>query len=373
MKAVIHIGMPKTGSRSIQVWMRSNWDALNAVGARTFFAPVPLLLMASIHAATIEHGIDEKIAWQGWEGKPGARKLGLEVDEKTNWRTIAEQKRARAKKTEAYYKFLIGKLEQISKESGVFFWSDERLYDKKNLISPLDKILARFFDDRIYVMYIRNTVDYFVSKYSQDLRDCDENFGTMKFSEFLENCSKRTTFQDEGLPLENLFSWRKLIGERLNVRLAEHDWLVNGDLIEDFSSVIGVDAFRKPDRKNESFAAEYIEYVRYLNRRFGRSLPDDIRIDVLNFLTNASSGKPKLTASVEQAGSILDLHRELEERVREKFFPERPFLFSQKLRKQGVMPSSLTNCRIAKIESEISEALRMDWDPYVITQSEGRK
>lgn len=368
MKAIIHIGMPKTGSRTIQVWMRSNYDALNAMGVRTFFAPVPLLLIASIHAATIEDGIDEKSAWQGWEGKPGAKKLGFQVDENTNRWAAVEQKLARAKKTEKYFKFLIGKLQQISKESGIFLWSDERLYDKKNLISSLDKLLARFFDDRIYVMYIRNSVDYFVSKYSQDLRDCDENYGTMKFAEYLENHSNRANFHDEDLPLENLFTWQNLIGDRLNVRLAESDWLVNGDLIEDFSSLLGVDVFRKPVRKNESFAAEYIEYVRFLNRRFGRSLPSDIRIYALDILTQASSGKPKLAASVEQANSILNLHRELEEKVREKFFPDRPFLFSQEFRKRGIMPSPLTNCRKAKIESEISEGLGMDWGPYVIAQ-----
>ena len=368
MKAIIHIGMPKTGSRSIQVWMRSNYDALNSMGVRYFFAPVPLLLNASIHVATVEHGVEEKTAWQGWEGKPGARVLGLEIDEKTNSRAVGRQKRARAEKIEKYYKILIGKLEKISRESGVFVWSDERLYDKKSLISPLDEILGRFFDDRSYVVYIRNTVDYFVSKYSQDLRDCDENYGKIEFSEYLEKCSDGANFHDEDRPLENLFSWSNLIGGRLNVRLAESDWLVKGDLIEDFSSLIGIDALRKPGRENESFAAEYVEYVRFLNRSFGHSLPDDIRVDVLKALRDASSGKPKLAASYEQVDLILKVHQELEERVREKFFPDRPFLFSRKLRNRGVMPLPLTNCRKGKIESEISEALGTDWDPYVFAR-----
>ena len=374
MKAIIHIGMPKTGARSIWTWMYSNYVALEAEGVHSLFAaPVPLLLMASIHVATVEDGLDEKTAWQGWEGKPGARALGFEIDEKAINATVAQQKRVRAKKIEHYYQVLISELENLSGKSGTFIWLDERLYDKRNLISPLDKILGRFFDDITYVVYIRDTADFFVSKYSQDLRDCDEYFGTMRFSEFLRNCADRTICQEQDRPLEYLFAWRDVIGERLNVRLLESDWLVKGDLIEDFSSFIGVDAFRKPGRKNESFASEYIEYVRFLNRKFGRSIPDDIRREVLAILRGASFGKPKLAASDEQADSIRKAHGELEERVRECFFPDRRFLFSPKFRGNGVMPSPLTGRSKAMIEAEIDGKMAKDWNPDAIARIGGRK
>lgn len=374
MKAIIHIGMPKTGARSIWTWMYSNHAALEAEGVHTLLsAPVPLLLMASIHVATVEHGIDEKTAWHGWDGKPGARALGFEIDESATKTAVSLQKRIRAEKIKQYYQFLVAKLEKLSDKPGTFIWLDERLYDKKNLISPLDGLIGRFFEDRIYVVYLRDTVDFFASKYSQDLRDCDENFGTMEFSEFLENCAERSGIQNQDRPLENLFAWREVVGEKLNVRLLESEWLIQGDLIVDFSSLLGVGELRKPSIMNESFASEYIEYVRFLNRRFGRSIPDEIRREVLAILREASSGKPKLAASDEQAVSIRKAHGELEEKVRGSFFPDRKYLFSPtKFRGGGVMPLPLTKRRKAMIEAEIIEKLAMDWDPCDIARIRGK-
>lgn len=149
--------------------------------------------------------------------------------------------------------------------------------------------------------------------------------------------------------------------------MLETDWLEKGDLIEDFSSFIGIDALRKPRRMNESFAAEYVEYVRFLNRSFGCSLPDEIRKRVIAILKMASSGKPKLAVSDAQADWILNVHRELEERVRERFFPDRPFLLSGKFRGGGGMPMPLTKRRMAEIESEIGDKLgRTNWKPNAL-------
>lgn len=367
MKAIIHIGMPKTGTKSIQTWMRANRAALENAGVRLITKKPAPLLLACIHVAMTEFGVDEKAAWQGVEGRPIARRLGLEVEGNASRRAIAEQRRARAAKIKEAYEFMTGEFEKLSSEAGALVWSDERYFNKSNLISSLDKILGRHFDDRTYVAYIRNTVDHLVSSYSDRLRRCDEVCGTMNYSEFLEKCAEDPYPFGKNCSLENLFVWQSLIGEKLSVRLLDADWLVKGDLIEDFSSLVGTDALRKPGRMNESIAAEYVEYVRFLNRSFGRALPDETRRRVLAILKSASSGKPKLAASDEQADSILSVHRELEERVRDRFFPDRPLLFSKKFRGAGVMPSSLTKRGMAKIESEIGDKLgRIDWKPSAL-------
>ena len=367
MKAIIHIGMPKTGTKSIQTWMRLNRAALEKAGVRMVVEKPAPLLLASIHVAMLEFGIDEKSAWHGVEGRPMARRLGLDVDENASRQAVAERKRARAEKIKDAFIFMTGEFGKLSGESGTLVWSDERFYNKKNLISPLDEILGRFFEERTYVAYIRNTVDHLVSNYSQKLRLCDEDYGAMRFSEYLEKCAACPYPLGENSSMENLFVWRSLLGEKLNVRLLETDWLEKGDLIEDFASVVGVGALRKPGRMNESFAAEYVEYVRFLNRDFGRSLPDEIRKRVLEILKMASSGKPKLAVSDAQADSLLNSHRELEERVREKFFPDRPLLFSEKFRGGGVMPPPLTDRRMEEIESRIGDELgRIDWKPNAL-------
>ena len=367
MKAIIHIGMPKTGTKSIQTWMRANRAALEKAGARLITEKPAHLLLASIHVAMLEFGVDEKAAWQGVEGRPIARKFGLDVDENAGRREVAERKRARAVKIKESYEYMTGEFEKLSAESGTLVWSDERLFNKRNLMSSLDEILGRFFEDRTYVAYIRNTVDHLVSSYADKLLRCDEDFGAMEFSKYLEKCTASPHPLGENSSLENLFVWQSLLGDKLSVRLLETDWLEKGDLIEDFSSLVGVDAFRKPGRMNESIAAEYVEYVRFLNRSCGRALPDETRRRVLAILKTASSGKPKLAASGEQADSILRMHRELEERVRERFFPDRTLLFTEKSRGAGVMPAPLTKRGMAKIESEIGDKLgRIDWKPSAL-------
>lgn len=125
-------------------------------------------------------------------------------------------------------------------------------------------------------------------------------------------------------------------------------------MIEDFSTLIGIGGLRKPDRMNESFAAEYVEYIRFLNRKFGRMQPEDFRWRTYALLQIASTGKPKLAASEKQADAIRSVHGELEERVRKRFFPDRRFLFSEKFRGNGIMPLLLTDGRMAEIESELA-------------------
>ena len=354
MKAIIHIGMPKTGTTSIQTWMHMNCAALEAAGVHTITGFPALLLLTSIHVAMIELGVDEKNAWQGVEGKLVTRRLGLEVDEKAGWPAMTEQKRFRAEKIEIAHEFMTRKLDKMSRKSGVFIWSDERFFNKKNLTLPLDKFLSRFFEDRTYVIYIRNTVDHFVSGYSQKLTLSDERFGTFQFADYLERAAFLPHSPETGSSLENLIVWHDLLGKRLNVRLLEPDWLEKSDLIEDFSSVIGIGGLRKPDRMNESFAAEYVEYIRFLNRKFGRMQPEDFRWRTYALLQIASSGKPKLAASEKQADAIRSVHGELEERVRKRFFLDRRILFSEKFRGDGIMPLPLTNSRMAEIESELA-------------------
>ena len=349
-----------------------NRSTLEAEGVRMIAGRTSPLLLASIHVAIHELGVDENTAWHGVEGKPiMARRLGCEVDQKAGRRKVAEQKRVRAEKIEESYRFLVGELEKLSGEMGFFVSSDERLYNKKNLIPAIDRIFARFFNERNYIVYIRNTVDHLVSYYSHKLkRHVDERHGKMQFSKYLKKCASRRPPLDLESSMENLFVWRSALGKKLNVRLMEPDWLVGGDLIEDFSSLVGVDTFTMPGRMNESIAAEYVEYVRFLNRKFGRSLPDNIRSKVIAILTRASSGKPKLAAPHAQAESIQVAHRALEERVRKSFFPDRQFLFSQKYRGSGVMPLPLTSGRKAEIESIINEKLSPRvWDPRMIARN----
>lgn len=348
MKAIIHIGMPKTGSTTIQTWMRSNRASIEAGGMRSIGVDEPLreaLTFAPLHVALHEMGIDRRTL----------------LDDVEIWM------RFKADRIEGCYEFLTEEFQKLSCKPGTFICSHEGLYGHGEIHArALDKFLSRFFDDRTYVVYIRDTLDTLLSLYSQKLRNFREVLYTkLDFQDVIDRWTELDHPFGKTSSIEHLFFWDGIVGDKLNVRLLESDWMVNGDLIEDFASLVGFDVRSKPGRTNESFAAEYTEYVRFLNREFGSALPAGIRRKTLEILTAASAGKPKLAVSDEQAERIREKNRDLEDRVRKRFFPDRSRLFSLKSRGPAVMPLPLSDSRKAKIDSEIGEKMKPEvWDPY---------
>lgn len=346
MKAIIHIGMPKTGTTSIQTWIKSNRVALEARSIHSFPSTVDRYALehAIFVVATNEMGVDEHTAWQGSE------------NQHSNMKKIIERN----------YQFLTSHLENLHGQSGIFICSLEVLYKRSELhMIALDKFLSRFFNKITYTVYIRDTVDFFVSMYSEKLRNFCPKYGSEEFSRFLSRCERNMIPFGTESSFGHLFKWNAVFGERLDVRLMEQNWLKNGDLIDDFASILGTDAIRKPSRMKESFAAEYIEFIRYLNRKFGRSLPEKLRINIRKILTAESAGKIKLAASDGRASSIHFIHREQDERIRKKFFPDRKVLFSSKSRGHGVIPPPLTDRRQSIIEGELREKMALTvWELY---------
>lgn len=345
MKAIIHVGMVKAGSSSIQTWLHMNRAELEAEGVYSN--------ESGFRRHALRHAVFQ-VAMRD-----------LDADEKTAWVGVREKIEGRDERIVENFNYLTGKLENLSGEPGIFIYSIEGLFRCREIhMTALDKYLSRFFDDITYVIYIRNAVDFFVSMYSQILRNFDREHSTLEFSEFLELCGREPAPYGIESSFEHLLVWDRMLGDRLNVRLLEPDWLVDGDLIEDFASLARVPAFRKPGRMNESFAAEYVEYVRYLNREFGSALPANIRGRAMDILTDASAGKPKLSASDAQAMPIRDLRRPHEERIRSRFFPDRPILHFPKTYGCGRPPVPLTERGRAEIESEIRKKMAPEnWAP----------
>lgn len=335
MKAIIHIGMPKTGSTSIQTWLKLNHDLLRREGVRTFQGKVSRL--------SYWHAIFKVLVHE------------MKVDEKTAW----PWKMTDLKWVDENYRFLNAEHEKLSGRNGIFAYSREQLYKCSEIhIVALDKFLSKFFDDITYIVYIRDMVDFMVSRYSETLRSNNHEHGKMNFQAFWKLCLNNTELAlRQSRFHEHLLVWDKVLEGRINVRLLESDWLVNGDLIEDFAAILSVDAYCRPSRMNESFSAEYIEYVRFLNCDDEKALPIECRRRVLEILTAASAGKPKLAASDTQAIQFHEIYREQEERIRNKFFPDRPFLFSPKSRGDGIMPMPLTDRRKIEVEGELGRNL----------------
>lgn len=305
------------------------------------------LIPASIHAGIHEFGIPEEKMRQSL-GKP------LYKGE-----------------TENKFKSLVFEFENmLTYGASTFLASCEKLIWLNEIqIATLDRFLSQFFEDRIYMIYIRNTIDYYISRYSQKLYN-NSLPGWMNLEEFLKYCINETFAGDRINYWDQVFLWKNIFGDSFFVRLLESDWLVKNDLIEDFSSFIGIPSYCKPSNQNESFAAEYIEYVMKINKTFGHKIPLTTRRKAFNFLQNSSRGKPKLSVSDELAHSVQKKTHDQEERIRYKFFPERKRLFAKKHRNPVVAPIPLTKKRMAAIDVEIQKAIYpTNWDRFKLTQS----
>lgn len=334
-KAVIHIGLPKCGSTTIQSWMDMNRDAMETRGAWVFDEDPRHLICASIHLALHELGADEETAWSKFRG---LRKWGEGREHEI-------------------YKDLTAMLEKKQDTMGVFVYSWEALSNKAEEIHivALDTYLSKFFENRTYVAYIRDTIDLFVSAYSQVLRFYDSRQNSINFQDWMKKCVSNPRPNFEENYFERLIVWKKVLGQSVHVNLLEPDALKNGDLIDDFSYLVGLGPFCKPSKRNESFAAKYIEYIRFMNLELADVLSNMTRRKMLQILTAQSEGKPKLLVSDEQAEAIRESFREKHEKIRSAFFADRPCLFSPKSYGVGIPPTPLTKRRIAAIESEIRE------------------
>ena len=355
MKAIIHVGMPKTGSTSIKTWLRINRAPLAAHGVHSNKG---VDMYGDIHRRALQHATF-LVAMQNFVLGENGPQLG--PSKISNWQQICEN-----------YNFLTELLEKSSVDPGVFIYSDEDLFECNEIqVIALDKYLSGFFDDRNYVIYIRNTVDFFLSMYSQKIQG-RRGFSTQEYSEFLQKCEADLVPFGPESSFGNLFTWSKILGEKLNVRLLESDFLAKGDLIDDFASLASVATFHKPSKTNKSIAADRIEYVRFLNREFRDNLPHDIRMKAIRVLKKISSGNPKIAMSDSQAKMVRGIHRDQEEKIRSVFFQDRPLLFSPKFHGCGIAPVPLTERRKAEIELEIRKQLDV-WVPHKLAGKGGGK
>lgn len=347
MKAIIHIGLPKTGSTSLQRWINLNQTELESNGVHILTPKRSLsndgqLIPASIYVGIYELGIPEETARQR------LGRLPYEGD------------------IENIYKSAIFEFENMRASGAeVFLASGERIiWLNQSQIIAFDKLLSNYFESRNYIAYIRNTVDYYISWYSQKLYN-NRFPRRMSLHDFLQYCTNDTGIRSRESYWHQIFLWENMFGNNFDVRLLESEWLLGNDLYKDFSSTIGVPVYSKPANANESFAAEYIEYVTKINEIFGHALPLGTRRKAFDFLQHCSIGKPKLNISDKQAHAIHMKTHEQEERIREKFFPKRKKLFSDVCRGQEVLPTPLSVNRMAAIDAEIKKAISpTDWDQF---------
>lgn len=308
MKALIHIGMPKTGSSTIQSFLKINADALRAQGIRHdpvnphFGSQYELAATGLVRAGAV---MSDGVA---------LRVLGL--------RNPDAQR--------GYVDAFEARLQQGRQAwgEGVYLGSSEHIHawlTRAEQIAALDDMLRRHFDSVQYLVYLRPQLEMVVSAYSERIRRGE----TLSFDDHFNSRLKALNYW------KSLRLWARVVGEaRITPRLLTPDALVGGDLLDDFCAQAGIDrtGLKTPRRMNTSLSAEAIALRRRLNRflavrnrQGGRAKPYQMALRLLERRLPQPGTRLQLTEA--QRAALLADHAEGNEKLRARYFPERATLF----------------------------------------------
>lgn len=344
MKAIVHIGVPKTGTTTIQSWLAQNQGPLAAQGVyydrlqqskkRWWNSHIELSICQFNHAGLLQ---------------PNAV-----MRDTYDYRTLEEQAEVCAR----YQTFFEAKLKDVSQDTILF--SNENIYAQTRSIEVargLHEWLLQFFDSVEYLVYIRSQTSRIVSQYSQALRlGSDETFASY---------FERNKVMDYH---KGLMMWAKVVGiENLKVRVLDKQILKDGDLIADFADAIGVSPADTvlPPREKESFGVAGAEYLRVLNEYIvamppGGKRSNPLRKSIEQLMPAATSADRKLRFSRQQIDAIREANMESNEKIRAQFLPDLTELFPTvpEAGLDDVSANGATAQEMAAFAVALTEALR---------------
>jgi hypothetical protein len=240
MKAVCHIGLPKTGTTTIQSFLQDNAAALDRQGViyRRFQPRQPIqseYLLAAFKA------LGRTFKQPGRQQRLGVASRQELVETVTGFESWIDRQLAgtKAQTWLISCEILVTDLRQPAGVRALHDWLSAR------------------FSEVTYVVYLRRQDLWVASFYAQFLR-----FGeTATIEEF---AARRPAF--DYMQLVEL--WSSVAGsDRVKVRLLEADALKDGDLLADFCETVGLrpEGLTQPRRLNESFSRRGAEFVRRAN------------------------------------------------------------------------------------------------------------
>ena len=307
MRALIHIGIPKSGTSSIQAFLAQNRTALSRQSI--LYAPFNPEFGSQFEFATTALDACGAVITPDLE----RRRLGFARP--------ADQSAYVA----AYRDWLDRQLATASETR--FVASSEHIYawlTTPAQIEALDAFLTARFSEVRYLVYLRAQDDLILSSYSEAIR----RGATHGVTEHLARHSRWSHWS-------RLKHWHQVIGpKRLIVRLTQADALTGGDLLTDFCAVAGIDArgLSRPARVNASLSTGEIALRRLLNRMLpvlaadGRLHPlYRFALRALRPLMRARPDRPRLTA--QDRAAIFARNALSNEKIRKRYFKTRPVLF----------------------------------------------
>ncbi|ELP9120248.1 hypothetical protein QTU61_000792 [Campylobacter lari] len=304
MTAYVHIGTHKTGTTSIQLFLKENIDLLQKQG---IYCPQSTTMWNRIQHRMLKPILEEC--------------FNNRIDRNSN-ELICHIK------TEHYRHEIDNLKNEINlNKNKKFLFSDEGFSwwfaDKEKV-----KLIKFFFNELgfkniVIILYLREFQDFFNSLTSEDIKN-----GRMYF--------KTNLYADKN-PYINSFdyayickNYSDIFGkENMTVRLFDKNEFYQGDLLKDFIHSIGLEwdnEFIIPPKQNETLDLIGIELL----DRFNNILPKDANFIIDRFFQNSKDPHLKFQAKKELMQSYLNHFKESNEWVRKEFFPHKERLFPKK-------------------------------------------
>lgn len=324
-KLTLHIGTEKTGSSSIQNFIKTNQRLLKESGLE-----IPTTLGDGIHyklqlMANSDEFQDDFL-----------RNLGLHQDMDKRKRTI-----------EQWRKDFKNEINNSKAKNWII--SCETLHSRLTTEGEIEKlrtILEPLFEVIDILVYLRNPVELMASRASEYVK-CGFILETPKPEEQkgFDICNHELTIK----------TWRNKIGQgEFMPRLFDKSFLKNKDLIDDFCSCCNIDMSKmiSIQRQNTSmpyYCAKLISEVnRYVPRRWVDGTLIKSRWKLINLMRQTLKSGSVLQADDKTIESYRRYYQESNEWVRKEFFPDRQNLFEENCI-QNINEEELTDAQFEEI------------------------
>lgn len=306
MNALIHIGIPKSGTSSIQAFLGLNRAALAEQGVlyapfNPAFGSQYELPVTALEACGDGIGPDLERSRLGFHSR---------ADQKAYVRAYADWLRQTLATAP--------QLHFVASSEHIHAWltTPER-------ITALDRFLGAHFAQVSYLLYLRPQEELLTSGYSEAIR----RGASHDFATHLARRARMNLWH-------GLKPWLTVVGrDRLQVRLMVPDALEGSDLLTDFCAATGIctDRLISAPRVNSALSPGEIA----LRRRLNRVLPGQTRSGgmhplysaVLRLLAPVVRNGGRLQLSPAQVAEVRARNAASNEKIRKHFFRNRPRLF----------------------------------------------
>ena len=335
MKLILHIGTEKTGTTTIQHFLKINKELLNID---------KILVPKSISDNDGNHRWSPVFAYDD------------DFDDDFTKKNFSLKLNSRKKLIEE--KLIEFKKEISNSNSNICIISSEHLSSRlrkiKN-ITKLKQILDKSFDEISIIIYIRKPISAAISLLSTSIKsgNTPQGLNLQIFSNYLNN-------------LRIIKNWESVfLKKNIKIKLFEKNDFIDGDLIKDFCALCNIKMspkFKYPNRFNETLNLPQMKYLRYLNQHFPMFVDNKVNIkrgNLTQFIIQNFESPNYFLPTKKEFELFEEYFKDDDNIIKENYFPQKKQLWST-YNKGFTDKKNLINSLTAR-EIQFLDAIKKIW------------